>query len=383
MGEYPHIQFQKRWQIPPDTQYQLGQCDAIILAISNMPLMPEYHETLLGISLIKGAQATTAIEGNTLSDEDVALVAKGQSLPPSKEYQEIEVRNILDAFNTLLREVAVDGRTERVTPDLIRRFHRMIGQGLGEHFDAMPGQFRTDRRIVGSYRTPDHEDVPSLVQQLCDWLVREFHFESGQTFADAVVQAIVVHVYIEWIHPFGDGNGRTGRLLEFYLLMRAGNPDIASHILSNFYNETRAEYYRQLERATATRDLTSFIQYAAQGLRDGLLKTLETLQASHFEMAWRNLIHTRFAEKKYHKRTIFKRQRDLILELPTGRTMSAEQIALITPRIARSYGNLSLRTLKRDLSILEDMGLVVRIEDRYRANSDVLRSQVARRRRNR
>lgn len=68
----------------------------------------------------------------------------------------------------------------------------------------------------GPYRCPDPRDVVELVSRLCDWLRREFAYSSGnQTFADAVVQAIVTHVYIEWIHPFGDGNGRTGRLLEF------------------------------------------------------------------------------------------------------------------------------------------------------------------------
>ncbi|NJN71060.1 MAG: hypothetical protein HC801_12855, partial [Nitrospira sp.] len=86
----------------------------------------------------------------------------------------------------------------------------------------------------------------SLFDRFCEWLKKEFCFDSGsQSFEDAVIQAIVTHVYLEWIHPFGDGNGRTGRLLEFYILLRAGNPDISSHILSNFYNETRAEYYRQ------------------------------------------------------------------------------------------------------------------------------------------
>ena len=146
----------------------------------------------------------------------------------------------------------------------------MIGRDLGEHFEAIPGRFAERPRFVLTYRAPDHQDVVELVQRLCVWLADEFHFPDGtQSFSDAVVQAIVTHVYIEWIHPFSDGNGRTGRLVEFYLLLRAGNPDIASHILSNFYNETRGEYYRQLDRAGKTGDLSAFIAYAVQGLRDG------------------------------------------------------------------------------------------------------------------
>src|SRR5262249_51716473 len=159
---------------------------------------------------------------------------------------EIEVKNVIDALNHLFREVVKDNKGAVITPDLICEFHRMIGKDLGEQFDAIPGRFREDIRVVGAYRAPDWPDVKSLMQELCDWLYKEFHYEKGQDFSDIIIQAIVSHVFLEWIHPFGDGNGRTGRLLEFYVLLRGGLPSIASHILSNYYNETRPEYYRQL-----------------------------------------------------------------------------------------------------------------------------------------
>jgi Fic family protein len=82
---------------------------------------------------------------------------------------------------------------------------------------------------------------------------------------------------MEFIHPFGDGNGRTGRLIEFYILLRSGAPIITSHILSNFYNETRPEYYRQFENARKKKDLTEFLQYAVLGYRDGLLQTFDVV----------------------------------------------------------------------------------------------------------
>src|SRR5262245_48822221 len=108
-GRYPHILFKKHWEIRPDTHYLLGKCDAMVEAISGMPLQPDYHRGLLRVSLIKGAQATTAIEGNTLTADEVERVADGQSLAPSKEYQEREVKNILDAMNLILDGVAGRG----------------------------------------------------------------------------------------------------------------------------------------------------------------------------------------------------------------------------------------------------------------------------------
>ena len=380
---YPHIRFGRHWEIGSDVHFQLGQCDAVIRAIRETPLSPERGAELLQVALIKGAQATTAIEGNTLSSEEVEQVAAGASLPPSKAYQEREVRNVLDAMNGILAGVAGQGAAPAVSPELVREFHRQIGRELGEHLDAVPGQLRTDERVVGPYRCPRAEDVPALLDLLCDWLQAEFaHRDGPGAFTNAVVEAIVAHVYIEWIHPFGDGNGRTGRLLEFYLLLRAGNPDVASHILSNFYNLTRAEYYRQLDHARRTRDLTAFIAYAVQGYRDGLLETLGRIQELQLETAWRVLVHDRFAKRPYRKKSVFKRQRELMLNVPLHDAVSLDELPTRTIHLARAYAALTEKTLVRDIQVLVDLDLIVRDADsgRYRANLDLLRRRMPRRR---
>lgn len=372
---YPHLRFCRHWELGPDVRYQLGQCDAIIRAIRETPLSPERHRELGRLALTKGAQATTAIEGNTLSDEEVRQVADGESLPPSKTYQEREVRNVIDAMNGILAAVMASESVPAVSPALMLSFHKRIGFDLGEHFDAIPGKFRTDERFVGPYKCPRASDVGPLVDLFCEWLQEEFAPREGAVpFADAVIQAIVTHVYVEWIHPFGDGNGRTGRLLEFYLLLRAGNPDIGSHILSNFYNETRAEYYRQLHQANKNRDLGAFIAYAIEGYRDGLLETLKTIQGIQFEIAWRTLIHDRFAKQKYRKKRVFKRRRELMLQFPLHEPVPLEQLPMQTIDLARQYSALTSTTLLRDVKVLIGMDLVVpdRPTGGYRAHTDLL-----------
>jgi Fic family protein len=360
--------------------FELGQCESILAAISEMPIRPDAYQKLQRVALVKGAQATTAIEGNTLSESEIERVVDGKDLPPSKEYQEIEVRNILDAMNTLLNEVVFDERAQLIDKELLLRFHTMIGKDLGPHFDAIPGRLREDARIVGHYRCPDHRDVPELTDKLCSWLRDEFNFGSDrQSFVDAITQAIVSHVYIEWIHPFGDGNGRTGRLVEFYILLRAGVSDIASHVLSSFYNLTRPEYYRQLEIAGDTRDLSGFIAYAVKGFRDGLKEKLEAIQADQFRTAWTSYVHDKFAGAPDRK-NVFKRRRDLALSLPLDRALSLDEIAVITPQVARAYAGRSLSTLVRDLKMLIDMQLVVRTSKSYCAYADALRGQMPHRR---
>ena len=376
MDTHKHISFRKDWNIDTDCAYMLGECEAYVRALRDMPLKPQYRDKLLRVSLIKGAQATTAIEGNTLSQEEIAKIEEGWSLPPSKEYLEIEVKNILRAFNTLLKEVVVENKDRIVSPDLIRDFHTMIAKNLGVHLDAIPGRFRDDNRVVGHYLAPDRKYILELIGKLCNWLRQEFHYTNGQNFTTSVIEAIVAHVYIEWIHPFGDGNGRTGRLLEFYILLRAGLPSIVSHILSNFYNETRSEYYRQLSNASKTRDLTGFIKYAVKGFRDGLKENLEIIQKNQFEIFWHNHIYELFARLKYTKKNAFKRKRELILRFPIGRKVSIDEIPLLTPSIAQKYAIVKRSTILRDLKELQDLNLLLKIGRKYVANTKVLKALI-------
>jgi Fic family protein len=377
-GRYPHLRFARHWAAER-LEYQLGQCDAMVEALSLAPLLPATRAQLHSLSMQRGAQATTAIEGNTLSDEEVERVARGESLPPSKEYEQREVRNILGAFNALLKEIIDDNKTELISPTLLLRFHEMIGRDLGEPFAAIPGRFARSQRVVGPYRAPAPDDVPALVERLCTWIREEFHFPQ-QRFSEAVIEAVVTHVYIEWIHPFDDGNGRTGRLVEFYILMRAGLPSVASHLLANFYSETRAEYYRQLQRAKQEQSLSDFLVYAVTGLRDGLTRAMHEAQRNAREQMWQVLVYDKFGERVKKRRDVFRRQRDVALALPLDRDIRFVEVKTLTPRLATAYSDATERMILRDLTELERLELIVRGPGLVRANSDLLSSTFARRR---
>lgn len=376
MEMYQHISFTSNWELTLPIAKLLGECEAMVQVIANTPLRPQDREKLLQVSFIKGAQATTAIEGNTLSQEEIERVYEGENLPPSREYLQKEVTNIIDAFNVLLKEVVIDGREWPITPELLKRFHVMIAKGLGEHLDAIPGRWREDRRTVGPYLTPEHRYIPELVEKLCSWLREEFHFHKEQDFQNAVIQAIVSHVYIEWIHPFGDGNGRTGRLVEFFILLRAGLPSITSHILSNFYNQTRTDYYRHLNNCRKERSLTKFIGYAVQGFRDGLLDTMKVIQTGQLKIFWRNHIFETFSDYPYTKRAVFKRKRDLMLAIPIDKTLTIEEMITTKSDVTIAYSQLGRPTLMRDVRELIDMGLLVEINKKYSANTLALQSSL-------
>lgn len=380
--EYPHLLFSpNQWNLSQDDYFILGQCDSLIKAINNTPIDPKYYEELMLVELIKGAQSTTAIEGNTLTEEEIIKVNEGEKLPPSKHYQATEVDNILNAFNSLFKEAVNDGKDQLITPQLLLKFHRLVGKELGEHFEAIPGAFRTGSNnvVVGKYRGAEGVDVEVLIDKLCNFLRQTFKFESGNiSFADVIIEAIVAHVYIEWIHPFSDGNGRTGRLVEFYILLRGGLPDVSLHILSNHYNLTRPQYYRELQKSSESRSLTDFIRYAIVGLRDGLEKTIEKIQQSQIKITWIKYIYDKCAEYRYTKVDVFKRRRDLALEFPLYSQLKLSDIPLATNKLAHMYSGVSERTLIRDLEELVKLEIITKTENGiYEAKISVLNKMFA------
>ena len=368
--------YRRHWGISPRTRFQLGQCDALVSAILRTPVHPDDHRRLLDAALAGAAAATTAIEGGPLDGNEVGALMAGRRARAARDPRATEVMNVVAASRTLVDELAA-GTPAPVTSDLLLRVHAMIGADLGDRLDAEPGRFRTAGR-AGRYTAPSADDVPGLIEGVFEWLDREFpnpgpDGELGQ----AVVRALVTHVYILWIRPFGDGNGRTARLLEAYVLAAAGAPAIAWHLLTDFYSETRREYFRQLERSSRDRSLTSFIAYAVEGLRDGLEDLHGAVAEASFRTAWRTFVRNRLAGLDLRKRSVLERRTRLMLAMPLEGSLDLDEVAILDAGGAGLYAELSRRTLRRDLRFLGGTGLLTGSEDAFSANTGLLRPDCA------
>ena len=185
------------------------------------------------------------------------------------------------------------------------------------------------------------------------------------------IWAILAHLYIAWIHPFGDGNGRTARLVEYEILLACGVPSPAIHLLSNHYNMTRTEYYRQLERASGTGgDYIPFIEYAVQGFADGLREQIATIRQFQLDVVWTNYVHELFDGRKS---PVDRRRRDLVLDLAKGDSpVLMRNIKGISPRTAEAYHNKTTLTMNRDLNTLAEMNLVIRGKNGRMANKKIV-----------
>jgi Fic family protein len=327
--------------------------------------------------LAKGAQATTAIEGNSLTLAQVQAAVRGElRVPPSQEYLKQEVDNVIDACRMIEERVSTTGTFE-LSVGLLKELNALVLRGLDLDDHVSPGELRDVSVVVGPYRAVPARDVEYLTELMTEWLESEGFSPEGQDlrsrFVRMFVKAIASHLYIAWIHPFGDGNGRTARLVEFGILTAAGIPTVAAHLLSNHYNLTRSVYYRQLQHASRSGgDLTGFLRYAAEGFVDLLQEQLDVVHQQVHTYAWENLVHERFRDEHTAKA---KRQRDVVLEL--GRrwpdAVPRSQLTTLTPALALQYAGKQSKTLTRDLNTLLATDLVARLPDgRYRARHELM-----------
>lgn len=274
----------------------LGEAVSKTEHIAGVPLDPDSAKELHAVYLTKGALATTAIEGNTLTEAEVREHLEGRlQLPPSRQYLAQEIDNIVAACNDIGNAV-IRGESGPITVDDIRAYNRLVLKDLPLGEDVVPGQLRTHSVMVGRYRGAPAEDCDFLLERFSDWL-NGLELPEGLTQPYSILAAIAAHLYFVWIHPFGDGNGRTARLLEFRFLLQAGFPTPSAHLLSNFYNLTRTEYYRQLDKAGRSGgEMHRFIAYAIQGLVDQLKEQLEVIRKMQWDTTWKNYVYERFGK---------------------------------------------------------------------------------------
>jgi Fic family protein len=351
----------------------LGEARSKIQHLAGVPLRPQTAQRLHHLYLAKGILATTAIEGNTLSQEQVERhLQHGLELPPSKEYLKREIDNVALACRTIWRNVEA-GQSVTLDREMICSFNRILLAGLELSEEVKPGEVRRHNVGVARYRGAPFEDCEYLLDRLSVWL--EELSKNAPEFlgpiAVAIIRAIVAHLYLAWIHPFGDGNGRTARMVEFAILLQAGVPTPAAHLLSNHYNETRSDYYRQLDHASRSNgDVIPFMRYAVRGLVDGLQLQIDDAREDQLEVAWANYVYSRFGDEPSAPQM---RRRRLVLDISKAeRPFPVSHIRLASPQTAEAYQGKTSKTIARDLKELVDMDLV-RVEDGHvRARKEIV-----------
>ena len=197
-------------EIPSSLMGKVAIIESLKAALDNSrPLTPGELQRLREEFLVDYTYNSTHIEGNTLTESETAMVLSGLTIGEKPIKDHLEAVGHRDAFVWLESEVHVGAE---ISEKLVRDIHFLV---LGDS-PLDRGRYRSvPVRILGaSHEPPQPYMVPPLMEE---WVA-----SLRETKAHPLVAAAVMHIKFEAIHPFIDGNGRTGRLLANYILMRSG-----------------------------------------------------------------------------------------------------------------------------------------------------------------
>lgn len=196
-------------------------------------------------SQIRSIQSSLAIEGNTLSQDQMTAILKGKRvIGPPREIQ--EVRNAIKVYDKI-QVWAFESEED------VLAAHGMMMTGLLDE----AGHYR--RSAVGIMKgetvihlAPPAARVPTLMKELFCWL--------STTGDHPLIASSAFHYEFEFIHPFADGNGRMGRLWQSLILAR-WNPLFAHVPVESLVFEHQAEYYDAINRSNSKADSAPFIEF--------------------------------------------------------------------------------------------------------------------------
>ena len=160
----------------------------------------EYMEDIL----VRIAHHSTAIEGNTLTQAETISILIHNFIPRDMSEREYyEVKNYRKAFNTLLEA------DRKITTELIKKYNKYIMENLHD----LNGKFKTTQNLIlgAEFEPTKPYLVPFEIEDWCNNL--SYRLDNAKTNEEKVEVIMDQHIKFEKIHPFNDGNGRTGRLL--------------------------------------------------------------------------------------------------------------------------------------------------------------------------
>ncbi len=216
----------------------------------------------------RNAHASTAIEGNPLTLEQVrALEAGDESVGPTERSR----REVLNYFAGL-RHVEKQANKKVIRHEDLFRLHRILAEGVMDQGEA--GRYRKIKVRVGGYLPPEPGMVSGLMFELLEWWNRK----AGEL--SPVLSSAILHYRFEGIHPFADGNGRVGRALALWELYRRGFDTHHVFSVDEYYWEKRQAYYDALQAVRREgENLSGWLEYCAEGLRHTLERVWMRIQA--------------------------------------------------------------------------------------------------------
>jgi Fic family protein len=249
----------------------------------------------------RNVHASTAIEGNPLTLEQVRALEEGREVSATGARHKREVINYFAG----LRYVEKNAAKKNIRHTEILELHRILARQVMDQGEA--GKYRMIAVKVGKYQPPPPDAVSGLMFELLEW------WGKAARELSPVLSSAILHYRFEAIHPFADGNGRTGRALALWELYRRGFDTHHIYSVDEYYWEDRPQYYAALDGVRqAGEDLSAWLEYCAAGLRQTLARAWLRIQT--------------FQVKSTEKLVLRPRQEQLLHLLRDHRSMAPSEI---------------------------------------------------------
>ena len=272
--------------------------EQIISATIQVPWIPALQKD----ARARSTHSSTAIEGNPLTLEQVRLLEDGKTLPGQAERSTREVLNYFAG----LRFIEKNAKKKLIAHQDILKLHSIIASGVMDQ--GTSGRYRDIGVRVGGFMPPPPEQVCGLMAELLEW------WNKKASSWSPVISSAVLHYRFEEIHPFGDGNGRTGRSLALWELYRRGFDTHHIFSLDEFYWENRQTYYRSFDLVREQQgDLTGWLEFTSEALHLTL------------ERVWLRVQHLR-KKGGTEKLVLRPKQEQLLALLRESQSMSPQEI---------------------------------------------------------
>lgn len=342
----------------------------------NLVFPQEWQHQLDRLNRVRAVHGTTAIEGNPLSEAEVAQQMErleqqnydDEGKTPTKE--QLQIRNAGVAQSWVRKRFLPDSRT--IDLQDILTMHEMLTRDSDTQ-NNIPGELRRFSVTVGTedlggvHRGAPHERLPRLMEEYIDF-INSRRFDG----LHPVIRALLAHFFLVTIHPFGDGNGRVSRLVEAGILFQRGYNVHGFYGLSNYFYRHEQEYKSVLQQCRKSQpfDVTPFIRFGVAGFASELKDINNFIKTKINRLVYRTMIGRTFNKRVGARRRLLNQREYSLLDFLLSETepvdpfsdTSSRRISLSelleTNYVQSAYRNVTRRTFHRELMRLGELGFI-------------------------